>query len=383
MALTRILTAIATCFLILGTVLDAADAGNSSQHVVPNATGDKALDPEKVQKYRSLLDEFNWRVKFEDGFKWHDIIDSYTPANADCSPRCLNCAPGCNPRCCALDSSEATKDRSKASPDAFISHPIIPGIGRPLPIPRLGCPCHCESWCPRNVQIVCCFTPASASSPDGPGELTARQQTGAVVDNEETQKSLLDHILPTHGRFWGHPSHPEACPCYCASTCPAYIQTICCTTPGSDARIVHEPPPKPFDVLAMVTETATGDPVSILAAINLTVFDSFITMNLVRGLGRIDEVAYSDATKTFEITLGVVVGPQHAKQALAHTFVVVDGSGLLEEEQVLLGMGFMNRIGVRSGVGGGGGGALIVNKDFLTPLEEGLPVLTGVVDGDA
>ncbi|KIW24738.1 uncharacterized protein PV07_10433 [Cladophialophora immunda] len=375
MAPIRMLTTLATCFLVYGSVLAAPDAGNSSQHVVPNAAGDSALDLAKVRQYKSLLDDFNWRDKFDEGFKWHDIIDSYTPANADCSPRCLTCAPGCNPRCCALDSSKVTGDRAKGSPDTFISRPIIPGIGRPLPIPPLGCPCHCESWCPRNVQIICCFTPASAS-PDEPGaSAAARQQTGVVVD-DDTQETLLDPIVPPQEHFWGRPSRPLACPCYCAPTCPAYIQAICCTTPGSDSR-VREPAKKPHDVLAMVTETASGDPVSVLAAVNLTVFDSFITMNLVRGLERASEVAYSDETKTFEVTLGVAVGPKGTKQALAHTFVVVDGSRLLEEEQILLGMGFMSRIGVRGGAGAGDG-PVNVNKDFLTPLEEGLPILTGV-----
>ncbi|KIY00470.1 uncharacterized protein Z520_04155 [Fonsecaea multimorphosa CBS 102226] len=381
MALTRILTTIATCFLVFGTALAAADVSNSSQHIVPNAAGDTAIDADKVRKYKSLLDELSWRNKFDEGLKWHDIIDSYTPANADCTPRCLTCAPGCNPRCCALDSSQqATSDSDKAkkdsSPDAFISRPNFPGIVRPLPpIPALGCPCHCESWCPRNVQIICCFTPAS-SMPDEPAAAaSARQQTG-VVDDEDAQKTLLDQIVPgTQEHFWGHPNLPLACPCFCAPTCPAYIQAICCTTPGSDSRTIREPPQKPHDVLAMVTETVSGNPVSVLAAINLTVFDSFITMNLVRGLHRASEIAYNHETKTFEVTLAVAVRglPNGAKQALAHTFVVVDGSRLLEEEQILLGAGFMNRIGVSHA-----GGALSVNKDFLAPLEEGLPVLTGV-----
>ncbi|KIW96175.1 uncharacterized protein Z519_03242 [Cladophialophora bantiana CBS 173.52] len=371
MALIKFLTTIATGFLLLGSVLAASDAGNSSQHVVPNAAGESAIDPAKVRKYKGLLDNFNWRDKFDDGFKWHDIVDSYTPVNADCSPRCLTCAPGCNPRCCALDRSQTTSERAKGSPDGIISRPLIPGIGRPLPLPPLGCPCHCESWCPRNVQIICCFTPASMS-PDEPEVAADRQRSGVVYD--ATQETLLDQILRPKDLFWGHPNRPLGCPCYCAPTCPAYIQAICCTTPGSDSRVA-EVPKKVHDVLAMVTETASGDPVSVLAAINLTVFDSFITMNLVRGLERVSEITYSEDAKTFEITLGVALGPKDAKQGLAQTFVVVDGSRLLEEEQILLGMGFMNRIGVGAGAGVG---AVNVNKDFLTPLEEGLPVLTGI-----
>ncbi|OAL26448.1 hypothetical protein AYO20_10116 [Fonsecaea nubica] len=339
MALTRILTTVATCFLVFDTVLAAADAANSSQYVVPNAAGATALDPAKVQKYKSLLDHFDWKEKWENGFKWHDIVDDYAPANADCSPRCLTCAPGCNPRCCALDTSPATTDRNFGSPDTFISRPIFPE--------------------------------------PGPGEGAIRSERAHLVD-DDIQKNLLDRIFPIQEHFWGRPKHPEACPCYCAPTCPAYIQAICCTTPGSDSR-VSAPPKKLHDVLAMVTATTSGDPVSVLAAINLTVFDSFITMNLVRGLKRVNEVTYSDDTKTFEITLGVTVGPKETKQALAHTFVVVDGSRLLEEEQILLGAGFMNRIGVRDGARVG---AVNVNKDFLTPLEEGLPVLTGVDESE-
>jgi hypothetical protein len=118
----------------------------------------------------------------------------------------------------------------------------------------------------------------------------------------------------------------------------------------------------------MIIESAiTADPVSVLAAVNLTVFDSFVTFNLVQGLGRADEIEYNADAKTFEIALTVVVGPEGKETALAQTFVVIDGSRLLEEEQILLGSGFVSRAG-----------SVKVDQGFLTPLQEGLPVLTGV-----
>ncbi len=121
------------------------------------------------------------------------------------------------------------------------------------------------------------------------------------------------------------------------------------------------------DTLALITETAHADPVSVLAAVNLTVFDSFITLNLVQGLGRGHEISYNGDQKTFEITLNLVYGPQGKEVALAQTFLVVDGTILMEEEQILLGSGFLSRTG-----------AVTVGKEYLTGLQEGLPVVTGV-----
>lgn len=121
------------------------------------------------------------------------------------------------------------------------------------------------------------------------------------------------------------------------------------------------------DQLALITETAHADPVSVLAAVNLTVFDSFITLNLVQGLERGHEIIHNEDQKTFEITLNLVYGPQGKEVTLAQTFVVGDGSILLEEEQMLLGSGFLSRTR-----------ALTVGKEYLTGLQEGLPVMTGV-----
>jgi len=143
-----------------------------------------------------------------------------------------------------------------------------------------------------------------------------------------------------------------------------------CTTPGSSNGARKQdtfPAPKEHETLALITNTAHADPVSVLAAVNLTVFDSFITLNLVKNLERGDEIIYNKDLKAFEITLDVVVGPHGKEVTLAQTFLVVDGTILLEEEQILLGSGFVSRAG---GVG--------LEKEFLTTVQEGLPVLTGV-----
>lgn len=163
------------------------------------------------------------------------------------------------------------------------------------------------------------------------------------------------------------PGIPLDCPCHCEPDCPAYVQAICCETPGTGGRGKEKHSKPQYDVLAMVTETSSGDPVSVLAGVNLTTFDSFITMNLVHGLERADEISYNEETKTFEIILSGVVGPKGQEQTLIQSFQVIDGSRLLEKEQIMLGLGFLARTN-----------SLKVDKEFLTELEEGLPVLTGV-----
>jgi hypothetical protein len=105
---------------------------------------------------------------------------------------------------------------------------------------------------------------------------------------------------------------------------------------------------------------------SALAAVNLTIDASFITLDLVRGLERTDEITANKDRQppVFEIVLPVVApGP---KVAVEQTFQVIDGSKLFEREQILLGLGFMARID-----------SLTVRHDFLTGLVEGLPVVTG------
>ena len=116
-------------------------------------------------------------------------------------------------------------------------------------------------------------------------------------------------------------------------------------------------------------ETTAGDPVSVWAVVNLTVFDSFITMDMVQGLERVSEITSQVNQGLFEIALDVVVGPKDKEQILRQSFRVIDGSMLMEKEQVLLGLGFMARIN-----------SLAVQKEFLTTPEEGLPLLTGVRD---
>ena len=54
MMLACTLRAIAPLFLLAASALAAAPS-NSSQHIIPNAAGDAALDPAKVDRYRSLL----------------------------------------------------------------------------------------------------------------------------------------------------------------------------------------------------------------------------------------------------------------------------------------------------------------------------------------
>lgn len=120
-----------------------------------------------------------------------------------------------------------------------------------------------------------------------------------------------------------------------------------------------------------MTESRTGAPLSVWARINLTVFDSFITMDLVSGLQRAAEMTQNEATGATELVLNVVVGPKADRKAYAQSFQVVDGSDLAEREQILVGLGFMSRIG-----------AVKVNADFLTGLDDGVPLLTGTIDAE-
>lgn len=105
---------------------------------------------------------------------------------------------------------------------------------------------------------------------------------------------------------------------------------------------------------------------SVLAAVGTDVFDSFITLNLVQGLQREREIVYNEAVKGFEVTLPLVFGEQKEEVTLAQTFAVVDGSGLLEREQILLGSGFLSRVGGFS-----------VTKGAAKEVE-GLHLVTGV-----
>ncbi len=159
---------------------------------------------------------------------------------------------------------------------------------------------------------------------------------------------------------------PLVCPCHCEASCPTWIQAICCDTPGSG--LAKGTPDEPRDNLGLVMQNAAGDPVSVLAAVNITVEQSFITMDLVRGLERTSEMARDESRDVFQIVLDVIVGPGDPDQKIAikQSFQVVDGSGLWEQEQVLLGLGFMARVD-----------GLSIKKEYLAGLEEGLPIVSG------
>ncbi|KIX05761.1 uncharacterized protein Z518_03733 [Rhinocladiella mackenziei CBS 650.93] len=391
MALDNLLKVFVASFFFLASVLAAGDASNASQHVVANTMDDSSVDMTKVQKYKSLFSEYQDQDRqrpvfdeiiqdaeealsidkvFDNAFKWKDIIHG-SPLSADCPPQCYACAAGCNPACCLVAGGHGPnfqpgrppKGGKKDSEPADSSAADRPSYGfpvfRPFPIPPLACPCHCEASCPRNIQAICCFTPGS-SAKDSKDETSEREGGGAADSHD--QKPIVD----TNDHIWWRPAGPLDCPCHCEADCPAYVQAICCTTPGTGSTDQEPAAPPAHEVLAMVTETAAGDPVSVLAGINITVFDSFITMDLVQGLERASEISANIDLKIFEITLPVVVGPKGKEQTLKHSFQVIDGSKLLEKEQIMLGLGFMARID-----------ALAVKEEFLTPLEEGLPVLTG------
>lgn len=429
MTLSTLLMVVAASFLFSVPVLAGDASSNASQNAVPNAIADGPVDMDKVQRYKSLLSEYLTYAsasythrnalddvgyclltlenlsaepsdsddRFTKPFQWNDIIEEWYPPNTVCPTKCSACAAGCNPICCVTppaaqvsggSSSSSSKGGSGSGnkggntaagldPESFV--PRFPGIGRPRPIPAFSCPCACQPGCPRSVQAVCCLTPPAIKRPPvvENDDAAAQQLLHGDVDAKAAAPMLDQHIGPLK-RIWGRPNLPEACPCACEPTCPAYIQAVCCLTPGTSFKDSDKDGAAPpaghksksgHDTLAMVTETASGDPVSVLAAVNLTVFDSFITMDLLRGLERENEVVRDDETKTFTVTLGVVVGggPEGNKETtLQQSFQVLDGSLLLEREQILLGLGFMSRIG-----------GITVGKEVLRGLQEGLPIITG------
>lgn len=130
--------------------------------------------------------------------------------------------------------------------------------------------------------------------------------------------------------------------------------------------------------MGLVLQNSAGEPVTVLATTNLTVEQSFVTFDLVRGLGRIDEMDHDGEKDTFQIVLDVIVGPaagdgttSDKSVVLKQSFQVIDGSRLFEREQILLGVKFLARIDglevKKTLVGGGGGGG----------LEDGLKIETG------
>jgi hypothetical protein len=121
-------------------------------------------------------------------------------------------------------------------------------------------------------------------------------------------------------------------------------------------------------VVGSVSADASG-PVEVLAAVNTTVVDSFITMNLVKGLGREKTMVRNQVSKLFEITLDIVVtlaAKEGGDVTISQSFVVFDGARLLEEEQLLVGRGFLGRIGV-----------LGFEKGVLGEGVKGLPLVSG------
>jgi hypothetical protein len=156
---------------------------------------------------------------------------------------------------------------------------------------------------------------------------------------------------------------------------------ICCTTPGvglSGGQIIKDT--AGFEITAAVkghesisfvvgSVTGTAGPVDVLAAVNASVIDSFITMNLVEGLGREKTMVRNEQSKLFEITLDIVVGlaaKEGGDVTISQSFVVFDGERLLEEEQILVGSGFLGRIG-----------ALGFEKGVVGEQVKGLPLASG------
>jgi hypothetical protein len=311
-------------------------------------------------------DDFADLSIFDGPYTWTDIVQGYRPLNADCTQRCLTCAPGCNPACCA--SAVPSKD-SKDVPSSSTSR----APPRGLPLPPLACPCFCDPTCPPAIRDVCCTTPGTGLPP------RAIPPEAPTVDSVNPQVPILQDITSgsqsqsfnPHRRIWGRPNRPLACPCFCDPKCPPYIQDACCTTPGTNApaggggglasrrtgidkygneyqyEVVEAP--KTRDSLSLIIQTGTGDVRSVLAAVGLDVFDSFITLNLVQGLNRASDITYNPALKGFEITMDVVFADKGKEDIpLAHTFAIIDGSGLMETEQILLGTGFLSRVGAIS-----------------------------------
>lgn len=195
------------------------------------------------------------------------------------------------------------------------------------------------------MQAVCCSTPGSKDDHDG---------------NDDGR------TLPELNKL-----HPLICPCHCEASCPAWIQAICCDTPGSGGVRGKTTPSLDAGAgagsqMGLVMQNAAGEPVAVLAATNLTIEQSFITTDLVRGLGRADEVQQDDRNDIFQIVLDVIVGPEGAKGVLKQSFQVIDGSRLLEQAQILLGVKFMARID-----------GLSVKQAYLTGLEGGLRIEAG------
>ncbi|KEF63515.1 uncharacterized protein A1O9_01493, partial [Exophiala aquamarina CBS 119918] len=386
----RLLLASTASLLLVSTRVLAGGTANaviqSVPHIVPGAT----IDQHKVEQIQNLLKNQVQKpvtdILLEDAKRWNDIFASHInwvdiiyggggPLSALCSDRCRRCASGCNPICCQVGGTVITGLR----PDG------PSGNSGPVQslLPPLACPCHCEESCPAWVQANCCST----TQGQAPAADDTRLRASANLDRERVRAVENQRLLILKDKKT--PWTPETCPCTCEVDCPPYVQSICCTekkpgkpkqSPGDDDNnALPQPqppapqptlpsvlPPPPANVLSLVAESRASGPLSVWARINLTVFDSFITMDLVNGLQRAAELTQNEVTGAAELVLNVVVGPRDDRKAYAQSFQVVDGSDLAEKEQVLLGLGFMSRIG-----------AVEIKGEFLTGLDEGLSLLTG------
>ncbi|KAK6371330.1 hypothetical protein LTS17_009061 [Exophiala oligosperma] len=340
---------------------------------------DSKIDQAKVQKYKALFapaaadadpsgttndsptKTFDPAV-LESPFKWSDVVHGAWWFSG-CQPSCQACLSGCNLACCVRHPFPWPPPPSSPSPSPSSSK--SPSGGKkpgstPTSTPKspLDCPCTCEDDCPPQVRAVCCSTtPESSES----------------KDTKDGQKPLE---LDTQ--------HTEICPCHCEASCPTWIQAICCDTPGSgssdsEARDTTTTKPGSETFMGLVLQNSAGEPVTVLATTNLTVEQSFVTFDLVRGLGRIDEMDHDGEKDTFQIVLDVIVGPaagdgttSDKSVVLKQSFQVIDGSRLFEREQILLGVKFLARIDglevKKTLVGGGGRGG---------GLEDGLKIETG------
>lgn len=382
---------------------------------------DESVDAATVQHYKRLFAEEEAspnpfaavspvdKTVFDRAFEWTDVVDAAVSTNT-CDPTCYTCPADCNVACCmgrgnvTLSMPVPTKDDSKPA-----SHRILPS--------PLACPCYCGVNCPPQIADICCVTAGGEKVAAVEGDADSQKQKQKPLGGTTTDGDAdTDNTL--HEDF---PGRTQDCPCHCETSCPGNIQAVCCVTAGSGdddaaaaaadnndedvsgasttttdsdsqtastvadgggqtasssssapaqkrkAQKQTQTPAQTY--LGLVMQTASGDPVSVLMAVNLTVDQCFITLELVRGLERTGEIVFVE-TGHFEIVLGVAVsyaaGDKAKAKVLTQNFQVIDGSKLWEREQVLLGLGFMARFG-----------GLSVDAGVLAEVV-GLPVMTGM-----
>ncbi|KIV92013.1 hypothetical protein PV10_06493 [Exophiala mesophila] len=391
---------------------------------VPNIIPGETNDHGKIARFKNIIEnevqqptadiildgDAAWRELFKGGQKWGNLTNGFgggEPLNVVCSQECRACAQGCNPACCLVggsvitvrprpeDESGRRGNRPSGSPSrpSRPVKPLPPGIPRPLPNPDATCPCHCENTCPAWIQAICCFTPDFADPEDSASmeaeadKLEFQRVAAAVEPDNDSQTPLVP--APPRPLIPRLPWVPEACPCTCEASCPAHVQAICCLTGGSLSRnrpsednlVPPEkeddhttvPPPSPVNphtipliVQTSPTSPSPDSPVTILSLANLTIFPSYITMDIVVGLSRTSEIKPNVAGDGAEIALTVLVGPDGQEKAYEQSFVVVDGSNLAEKEGVVVGVGFLSRVGALELASGWGGKEEIVGVPLLT-----------------